>query len=139
MDSILNLRIYTPNKLIIDETIKKLTVYGNEGSFTILPKHIDYVSSFDDCMLYFTKNDGQVVFVGVNQGILVKSGREIQISTFNAVNGGNSLQELKDKLRLNIVSEDIKNKIKNSLQNIRKDLFNDIGKRYEQIRRKNFK
>ena len=139
MDSILNLRIYTPNKLLIDETIKKITVYGNEGSFTILPKHIDYVSSFDDCILYFTKDNDEIVFVGVNQGILVKSGREIQISTFNAVEGGNSLQELKNKLRLNITTEDVKNKIKNSLKNIRKDLFNDIGRRYEQIRRKNFK
>ena len=57
MEGILNLRIYTPNKLFVDETIKKITVYGNEGCFTILPKHLDYVSSFDDCMLYFTKTN----------------------------------------------------------------------------------
>lgn len=115
MEGILNLRIYTPNKLFVDETITKLTVYGNEGSFTILPKHIDYVSSFDDCMLYFTKIDGETIFMGANQGILVKSGREIQISTFNIINGGNSLEELKDKLKF-INKEDLKNKIKDYLK-----------------------
>ena len=40
MESILNLRIYTPDKLFIDETITKITVYGKEGCFTILKKKI---------------------------------------------------------------------------------------------------
>lgn len=136
MDSILNLRIYTPDKLFIDETITKITVYGKEGCFTILPKHIDYVSSFDDCILYFEKENKDVVFIGVNQGILVKSGREIQISTFNAINGGSSLDELKNILRINIY-RDFDKKFKNSLNNIEKDLFKDIGRKYGQTRRKN--
>lgn len=136
MDSILNLRIYTPDKLFIDETITKITVYGKEGCFTILPKHIDYVSSFDDCILYFEKENKDVVFIGVNQGILVKSGREIQISTFNAINGGSSLDELKNILRINIY-KDFDKKFKNSLNNIEKDLFKDIGRKYGQTRRKN--
>lgn len=136
MESILNLRIYTPDKLFIDETITKITVYGKEGCFTILPKHIDYVSSLDDCILYFEKENKDIVFVGVNQGILVKSGREIQISTFNAVNGGSSLDELKNILRINIY-RDFDKKFKNSLENIEKDLFKDMGGKYGQIRRKN--
>ena len=136
MESILNLRIYTPDRLFIDETITKITVYGKEGCFTILPKHIDYISSFDDCILYFEKENKDIVFVGVNQGILVKSGREIQISTFNAVNGGSSLDELKNILRINIY-RDFDKKFKNSLKNIEKDLFKDIGGKYGQIRRKN--
>lgn len=138
MKDILNLRIYTPDKLFIDETITKVVVYGNEGCFTILPRHIDYVSSFDDCVLYFEKENKDVVFVGVNQGILVKSGREIQVSTFNAINGGSSLKELKDILKINIYKDKIDKKIKDSLKNIEEDLFKDIGKRYGQIRRKNF-
>lgn len=136
MESILNLRIYTPDKLFIDETITKITVYGKEGCFTILPKHIDYISSFDDCILYFEKENKDIVFVGVNQGVLVKSGREIQISTFNAINGGSSLDELKNILRINIY-RDFDKKFKNSLKNIEKDLFKDMGGKYGQIRRKN--
>ena len=136
MESILNLRIYTPDRLFIDETITKITVYGKEGCFTILPKHIDYISSFDDCILYFEKENKDIVFVGVNQGVLVKSGREIQISTFNAINGGSSLDELKNILRINIY-RDFDKKFKNSLKNIEKDLFKDMGGKYGQIRRKN--
>ena len=84
----------------------------------------------------FEKENKDIVFVGVNQGILVKSGREIQISTFNAVNGGSSLDELKNILRINIY-RDFDKKFKNSLKNIEKDLFKDIGGKYGQIRRKN--
>lgn len=96
MSSILNLRIYTPEKLILEEEILKITLNGNEGSFTILPKHVDYISSFSDCIItYIDKNSG-VNFLAVNQGVMTKIGRNIEISTFHVILG-NSLQELKDR------------------------------------------
>ena len=87
MNKILNLRIYTPSQLFLEEVITKISIYGKEGFYTILPNHIDYVSSFDDGVLVFEKEDKSRIFVGINQGILIKCGREIQISTFNALFG----------------------------------------------------
>jgi hypothetical protein len=57
MNKILNLRIYTPNQLFLEEVITKISVYGKEGFYTILPNHIDYISSFDDGVLVFEKED----------------------------------------------------------------------------------
>ena len=131
MNKILNLRVYTPNELFIDEVITKISVLGNEGYYTILPNHIDYVSSFGDGILCFVTQDNKRMFVGVNQGILVKCGREIQISTFNAINGGSSVEELKDILKDVIKKEEeiinFEKKLKISLKNIEFELFKRIN------------
>ncbi|MDR3079052.1 MAG: hypothetical protein LBU15_03360 [Rickettsiales bacterium] len=95
MRNILNLRIYTPQKLFLEETITKIKISEKDCNYTILPRHIDYLSSFSRSTIGFRKLDGEEVFVWLNQGILVKCGREIQISVFSAVNGGSSVANLK--------------------------------------------
>lgn len=129
MNKILNLRIYTPSQLFLEEVIKKVSVYGKEGFYTILPNHIDYISSFDDGIIIFEKQDSSKIFIGVNQGVLIKTGREIQISTFSAVYGGTSLDELKNVLKTLIEKEEelmnLDKKLKVSLRNIEINLFNN--------------
>lgn len=112
MNKILNLRIYTPEKLAIDEVIKKISLNGREGSYTILPNHIDYLSSFGNSMVNFIKDDGEKIYLRLNQGILVKCGREIQISTFgiSEIGENNTENELEEKL-------------KNTLKNIGRSIF----------------
>lgn len=131
MNNILNLKIYTLNKLFLEEVIKKITVYGNEGCYTIFPNHKDYISSFDDGMLFFTKEDNEKIFVGLNQGILTKCGREIQISTFNAIYGGNSIETLKENVKTAMEESaekiEIDKKIKKSLKQIELELFQQIN------------
>ncbi|MDR2777785.1 MAG: hypothetical protein LBB24_03390 [Rickettsiales bacterium] len=95
MRNILNLRIYTPQKLFLEETITKLKVSEKGCNYTILPRHIDYLSSFSRSTINFRKLSGEEGYVWLNQGILVKCGREIQISVFSAINGGSSVENLK--------------------------------------------
>lgn len=130
MNSILNLRIYTPNKLFLKEVVKKVSVFGKEGLFTVLPNHQDYVSSFDDGMLYFVNENDEKIYIGLNQGILTKCGREIQISTFTAIYGGNSVELLKEKIReaikQNTEEIEIDRKLKQSLKKIELELLQQI-------------
>ncbi|MDR2077443.1 MAG: hypothetical protein LBP39_00580 [Rickettsiales bacterium] len=93
--NILNLRVYIPQKLFLEEKIVKMHISGEEGNYTILPRHIDYLSSFSRSTMDFEKLDGEKIYLWLNQGILVKCGREIQISAFSAINGGNSKPNLK--------------------------------------------
>jgi F-type H+-transporting ATPase subunit epsilon len=131
MKGILNLRIYTPNGLFVEEVITKVTVTGNEGCYTILPKHIDYVSSFEDGTLCFTRQNGEKAFVGVGQGILIKCGREVQISTFNAIAGGDTTKTLREAVKDNFdekkTSVDVEKKLKTSLRSMEFELFKKIG------------
>lgn len=107
MVDILNLKIYTPDKLVLNETILKLSVDGKEGNFSIMPKHIDYISSFSDGIISYTDTNNAVNFLAVNQGVLVKTGRNIEISTFH-VALGTDLKDLKNKVKeLALKSEEI--------------------------------
>ncbi len=136
MNTILNLKIYTLNQLFLEEVIKKVSVYGKEGLYTIFPNHQDYVSSFDDGMLYFEKENGEKIYIGINQGILTKCGREVQISTFNSIYGGNSIEELKKTVEKAIIESqnkiEIDKKLKISLKKIELELLEQVklfGKR----------
>lgn len=112
MNKILNLRIYTPEKLAIDEVIKKISLNGREGSYTILPNHIDYLSSFSNSMVNFVKDNDEKIYLKLSQGILVKCGREIQISTFG-------ISEIGE----NNLENELEKKLKNTLKNIGRDIF----------------
>lgn len=136
MNTILNLRIYTPSQIFLEEVVKKVSVYGKEGLYTIFPNHQDYVSSFEDGMLYFDKQNGERVYIGINQGILTKCGREVQISTFNSIYGGNSVEQLKENVEKAIAESmeeaEIDKKLKTSLRQIELELLEQIrlfGKR----------
>lgn len=127
MVGILNLRIYTPDKLFPEEVITKLSINGKEGNYTILPNHVDYLSSFNNSNVSFEKQNKEKSYLWLNQGVLVKCGREIQISTFSAINNGNVKLDIK-KMVSN-TKKDINSligfdrKFKNTLKNIEKEIF----------------
>ena len=120
MNKILNLRIYTPEKLVVDEVIKKISLTGQEGNYTILPNHIDYLSSFDDSIINFIKDDNEKIYLRLSHGIMVKCGREIQISTFGVTD-----------IKENNLKNDFDEKLKNKLKNIEIGIFKEKNnKRY---------
>jgi F-type H+-transporting ATPase subunit epsilon len=41
----MRIRIILPSKTVLDQEADKITAPGTEGSFQLLPKHIDFVSS----------------------------------------------------------------------------------------------
>lgn len=126
-----NLKVYTPNKLIISEIITKLRVDGKEGSFTILPAHIDYITSFDNSIISFINIENKQLFLATNQGILTKVGKNVQISVFN-IEMSNTLDELKSiiKTKRDNFQKDmeIEKNINNNLKSIEFAMFNKILK-----------
>ena len=64
----LQLRIVSPEKIIYDGEILRVTLPGANGSFTILPHHAPIVSSLQSGkLIYFTPDD-------VGHGIDIESG-----------------------------------------------------------------
>lgn len=85
----LNLRILLPSKVFLDTRVTKITAEAENGSFCIMPKHIDFVTSLAPGILfYFQDNNSKTEhFVAVDQGILVKREDEVLVSTRRAVAG----------------------------------------------------
>lgn len=83
----MHLKIALPSKLVYEGEIRKISFEAVDGTFTMLPRHIDFVSALIPGILYFEPRDEQPeeVFFAVDQGLLVKQGRDVLVSTHNAV------------------------------------------------------
>ena len=90
----MNLRIFLPEKIVIDQEVTKVVAEAEDGSFGILPKHIDFVAALIPGIFSFEGKEGEV-FLGIDEGILVKCGSDVWVSTRKAVLGKN-LGELKE-------------------------------------------
>lgn len=104
----MRVRLVIPGKTYLDEDMDKITAPGKEGSFQILPKHIDLVASLQPGILMLTK-DGKDRYFAINQGVLVKEQDLIHISCFQVMESV-SLSKLKDTITENFKILDEKEK-----------------------------
>lgn len=94
------LKVLIPTEVLLERTIASLTAEGQNGSFCLRPRHIDFVAPLVAGLLYFVEEQGGAEgFVAIDQGVLVKYGSQVTVSVRNAVFGP-SLEDL-----LNIVDE----------------------------------
>lgn len=75
----MKLKIGTPYFSMNYENVSKVKAEGMEGNFTILPKHMDYVSVLIPCIVKFEIN-GEELSVAVDEGLLIKRGDEVKIA-----------------------------------------------------------
>lgn len=83
----MRLQVLLPTEVLVDETVTKLVAEAENGAFCLLPRHIDFVASLVPGVLYFSDQDGTEHYVAVDQGVLVKCGREVSVSTLNGARG----------------------------------------------------
>jgi F-type H+-transporting ATPase subunit epsilon len=80
----MKLKIMLPTRVLIDQDVNKVVAEAQNGSFCILPKHIDFVSALVPGILLFESNNEEE-FLAIDEGILVKWGSDVLVSTRNAV------------------------------------------------------
>ena len=83
----MNLKVVTPARVTVDERVEKVTVHGHDGSRTYLPRHIDFVTAVVPSVMSWVPVDGEERFAAVDEGILVKVGDELLVSTTYAMHG----------------------------------------------------
>lgn len=76
-----------PTEVLLDEEAAKVTAEAHNGSFCLLPAHIDFVAALVPGLLSFENREGEEVFLAVDDGVLVKEGQTVWVSTRNAVRG----------------------------------------------------
>ena len=85
----MQLKVLLPTEILVDEAARKITAEAANGSFCLLPKHVDFVAALVPGLLSFeTENEGEEVFLAVTDGVLVKSKQNVLVSVKNAVRGG---------------------------------------------------
>ena len=83
----MNLKVLLPAEVLVKEDVAKVTAEAHNGSFCLLPKHVDFVAALVPGILSFETAGGREAFVAVDEGILVKCGEEVMVSTRNAMRG----------------------------------------------------
>jgi F-type H+-transporting ATPase subunit epsilon len=84
----MNLEILVPYEIFAEKTeVLRLVAETREGSFELLPHRLDCVAALAPGILtYETKKDG-VVYLAVDEGVLVKTGADVRVSVRHAISG----------------------------------------------------
>ncbi len=83
----MRLKVMLPTEILLDVAVSKVIAEAENGSFCLEPRHVDFVSALVPGLLSYVSVDGSEGFLGIDQGILVKCGREVRVSTRDAVSG----------------------------------------------------
>ena len=78
-------KILLPSEIYLDQEVVKVTAEAENGSFCLLPRHIDFVAALIPGLLSIEDVKGVEVFMAVDEGILVKKGQDVSVSTRNVV------------------------------------------------------
>ncbi|MCG6970053.1 MAG: F0F1 ATP synthase subunit epsilon [Gammaproteobacteria bacterium] len=89
----MHLRILLPTEVLVDEDVVKVIAEAHNGAFCLLPRHVDFVAALVPGILCFYDEDGEESYAAVDEGALVKCGRDVFVSTLNGVRH-NDLQQL---------------------------------------------
>lgn len=83
----MRLRVLLPTSVLVDEHVTKVVAEAENGSFGVLPRHVDFLAALKPGILTFDLLGGEEQFVGHDLGIFVKRGPEVRVSTRKAVLG----------------------------------------------------
>lgn len=84
----MKLHVMTPAEIYEADGLEKITADGDNGYFTLLPHHIDCAAALVPGILSYAAEGGEVQYMAVDEGTLVKKGSDVFISCASAVSGG---------------------------------------------------
>jgi F-type H+-transporting ATPase subunit epsilon len=111
MDSgFMTLRILLPFEVFTDQPgVKRIVAETPEGSFGLLPGRLDCVATLVPGILTYETEAGGDVYVAVDGGVLVKTGRTVSVSVRSAL-GGTDLKGLHEAVERQFLSLDAQEK-----------------------------
>lgn len=129
----MKLKILLPTEVFLDREVNKVIAEAENGSFCLLPRHVDFVAVLVPGILCFGIDQEKEEFLAVDEGVLVKCGDDVMVSVRNAVRGP-ELGELRRTIeqQFEALSEQEK-KAKTALAKLESDFFQqflNLEKRY---------
>jgi F-type H+-transporting ATPase subunit epsilon len=102
----MNLKILLPFQIFAEKSgVLRIIAETRDGSFGLLPHRLDCVAALaPGILVYETASEGEI-FVAVDEGILIKSGQDVQISVRRALSG-TDLSQLQDAVKQEFLTLD---------------------------------
>ena len=102
----MNLRILLPFGVFAEQSdVMRVVADTTDGSYGILPHRLDCVAALVPGILTYEAKDSGTVYVGIDQGVLVKAGAQVTVSVRRAI-GGSDLGQLKDAVERDFLKLD---------------------------------
>jgi F-type H+-transporting ATPase subunit epsilon len=93
----MRLKVVLPMRIFLDQEVTKVVAEAANGSFCLLPKHIDFVAALVAGIISFESEKGEE-YLAVDEGVLVKRASEVRVSTRRAFRS-KDLGELKQTVK----------------------------------------
>jgi len=98
----MRLKVWLPAEVLFEEKVVRIKAEAEDGWFGLLPRHIDFVAALVPGIMTFQAAGKTEEYLAIDDGILVKCGEEVSVSTRHAVRGAN-LTELKKAVELDFL------------------------------------
>lgn len=79
------LKILLPAEVMLTQEVKKIVAEAENGSFCLMPNHIDFVATLAPGIFTYEPKEGGHELLAMDVGTLVKKGPDVLVSTRNAV------------------------------------------------------
>ncbi len=83
----MRLKVLLPTEILLDIEAVKIVAEAENGAFGLLPRHVDFVTALAPGLLTYTTPTGEEAYVAVDEGVLLKRGAEVSVSTRRAARG----------------------------------------------------
>ena len=130
---LLNLKILLPFQVFADlKGIKRIVAETHNGSFGLLPHRLDCTAALAPGILLYETEAGNVVYLAIDEGILVKAGLDVLVSVRDAI-GGAELCNLHKAINQEFINIDEQEK---KVRSIMARLELGFIRRFEEFRQK---
>ena len=76
-----------PTHKLFEGDVHRLFATAQNGAFGMLPNHTDFVTALVPSVLILTATDSTELFFGVDEGVLMKKGHQVDIAIRRGVQG----------------------------------------------------
>ena len=121
------LEVMIPSRVVLRDEASAVVAEGAEGSFGILPRHVDWVSALEPGLLTYETAGGDTEHVALDTGVLVKQGRRVLVSAYSAARH-RDIDRLRDAVSSFFDNLDEKDKkARSALARMEADLITRLG------------
>lgn len=96
---LMSLKILLPYRIYVTKSkVSRIVAETSEGSFGLLPHRLDCVAALVPGILIYEMESEDEIYVGIDRGVLVKTGSEVFVMVRNAIEG-TDLGQLREAIK----------------------------------------
>ena len=125
----MDLKILLPYKIYADiKNVDRIVAETNEGFFGLLPQRIDCVASLVPGIFMYETDKGEIHYIAIDEGVLVKAGMEVLVSVRNAI-GGTDIRQLHNSIKKEYIKlDDNERSVRSVMAKIESEIIYNLQK-----------